>query len=231
MNDREPDRLFEESRPVDPKLVEKIAGNVLPDVAPVRPMPARAAIEAQLIAAAGVIAFAGATRIGFYAVHRLSGTESALIFSGVAGLIWLAAATATAAMIPGARQRLRPFPLIALACTALIAIFAVLFHNYSTSRFLHQGIGCLKAGLMDAVPMGLIAWLFLRRGFAVSTVGAGAAAGALAGLAGVLMLELHCPIFKAPHVMVWHVAVIPICGAVGAVLGSIVSRLSSHRRE
>ena len=218
MTDRELDALFVHDRPIDPRLVERITGNVLPGVTPVRPVPPRGVIEAKLIAAGALIAFAGASRIGFYAIHRLSAAESAVIFPAVAVLIWLAAATATAAVIPGARQRFRPLPLIGLACGALVGIFAVLFHDYSTARFLHQGIGCLKAGLLDAVPAGVVAWLCLRRGFAVNSAAAGAAAGALAGLTGVLMLELHCPIFKAPHVMVWHVAVIPVCGAAGALM-------------
>ncbi len=224
MNDRDLDRAFQQNAPLDPKLLEKISAGILPEVKPVRPLPARSLIEAQLIAIAAAIAFLGATRIGFYAVHRLSTAQSALIFSGVAVLIWLAAATATAAMIPGARRRIRPFLLIPLACAALIGIFAILFHDYSMAKFVHQGIGCFKWGLMDAVPAGLLAWLVLRRGFAVDSFAAGASAGALAGLAGVLMLELHCPIFKAPHVMVWHVAVIPVAGTVGALLAKLLHR-------
>lgn len=224
MNDREFDRALPGTPPVDPKLLARISGEILPRVTPVRPLPARRVIEVQLIAAAAVIAFGGASRVGFYAIHRLSGAESAAIFTAVAVLIWLAASAATAAIIPGARRVMRPLALIALACAALVAVFAVLFHDYSMARFLHQGIGCFKAGLTDALPAAVVCWLVLRRGFAVDPAAAGAAAGALAGMAGVLMLELHCPIFKAPHVMVWHVAVIPVCGAVGAALGAISSR-------
>jgi hypothetical protein len=53
----------------------------------------------------------------------------------------------------------------------------------------------LPLGVLGAVPTALLGWQFLRRGFAVSTVAAGAAAGTLAGLSGVLLLELHCDNF------------------------------------
>src|SRR5208337_572621 len=101
---------------------------------------------------------------------------------------------------------------------ALVAVFAALFHDYRTVDFVHQGIVCLAAGLILAIPAGLASWLVLRRGFAVNSVAAGLVAGALAGLAGVTMLELHCQNFEALHVMLWHTAVIPVSGAVGASL-------------
>lgn len=72
---------------------------------------------------------------------------------------------------------------------------------------------------MNAVPAALFVWLVVRRGFVLDSAAAGAAAGAVAGLAGVLMLELHCPLLEAPHAMVWHVAVIPLCALAGAATG------------
>jgi hypothetical protein len=63
----------------------------------------------------------------------------------------------------------------------------------------------------------LAGWLLLRRGFAVNFVAAELVTGTLAGLAGVTMLELHCANFQAPHVMLWHTAVMPLSGAAGAL--------------
>jgi hypothetical protein len=223
VNESDIDRALRQNPPVNPELVAKISGDILPKVGSVRPLPGRAVIQAQAIAAAALIAVAGASGIGFYGIQRLTAGESSAIFSAVAFLLWLAAATATAAIVPGSRQRVRPLSLTALACAALVAVFAAIFHDYSTASFVHQGIACLTAGLADAAPAAVIIWLVLRRGFAVDARAAGAAGGALAGLAGLFMLELHCPIFKAPHAMVWHVAVIPICAAVGAFLGTLVT--------
>ena len=84
---------------------------------------------------------------------------------------------------------------------------------YRSERFVSQGIACLKAGLLHAVPTAVIGRWILHRGFAVNSLAAGVALGTLSGLAGVGMLELHCTNFEAPHVMVWHTAVLALSGA------------------
>jgi hypothetical protein len=64
----------------------------------------------------------------------------------------------------------------------------------------------------------------LRRGFAVDPRAAGLAAGSLAGLAGVAMLELHCANFEAPHVMLWHTAVIWVAAAAATIGAQLLHR-------
>ncbi len=89
----------------------------------------------------------------------------------------------------------------------------MLFHDYRTDRFVAQGVVCLTAGLLVALPTALASWLLLRRGFAVNSVTAGLAVATLAGLGGVTMLELHCANIQAPHVMLLHTAVILVSAA------------------
>jgi hypothetical protein len=221
MTDPEIDRALSESPAVDRSVLDRISSRIREDLKAVRPMTSARALAAQLIAVAALAAFCFASGIGLHAVHRLTGSQAALIFPAVAILIWLAAEGASAAMVPGAGRAVRPLPLMALACAVLAVVFALAFHDYSTASFLSQGVGCLRAGLLNALGAALLAWLVLRRGFAVDSAAAGAAVGALAGLAGVLMLELHCPILKAPHAMLWHTAVIPLSGAAGWVMGRL----------
>jgi len=76
-----------------------------------------------------------------------------------------------------------------------------------------------------AIPTGLIAALILRRGFVMERGMAGIAAGTLAGLTGLGMLELHCPNLKAIHVIVWHVAVVIVSGILGFIIGWIADYL------
>jgi hypothetical protein len=230
MNDRELDRALSQTPQVDPAVLRGIANAIVPNLRPVRPL-SPPVLAAQLIAVSAAAAFAGAGVLGFKGIQRLSAVQSAAIFPAVALFICLAAALSTAAIIPGARQRVRPAVLVALACAALAGIFALVFHDYSTAGFVREGVRCLTAGVANAIPAALLAWIVLRRGFAVNATAAGAAAGALAGLAGILMLELHCPLLQAPHAMLWHVAVIPICGAVGALLPRIAPARSARTPE
>ncbi len=204
---------------VAPGLLDRVARSIGPPLVPVRPRRAAWALESGLVLICAVVALGGAARLGLHGVQELSVAERAVIFPALCVLIWLAAAACAGETTPGSRRRVSPGILLGAGSLALTAIFAALFHDYRTERFVAQGVACLSAGLLDAIPAGLVGWLLLRRGFAVSAVGAGLAAGTLAGLAGLTMLELHCPNFEALHVMVWHTAVIPISGLAGALLG------------
>jgi hypothetical protein len=84
-------------------------------------------------------------------------------------------------------------------------------------------------GLLHAIPTGLVSWWLLRRSFAVNSIAAGLAAGTLGGLAGVSMLELHCDNFQAFHIIIWHTAVVPMSGAVGALLAWAVRLRAGSR--
>jgi hypothetical protein len=52
----------------------------------------------------------------------------------------------------------------------------------------------------------------------------------LEGLAGLGLLESHCAILKAVHLMVWHIAVIPLSGLAGYLIGRLVQGLGTKRR-
>jgi len=41
-------------------------------------------------------------------------------------------------------------------------------------------------------------------------------------------LELHCPNLEAAHVLVWHVAVVPVSAVVGALVGWAVRAWSDY---
>jgi hypothetical protein len=105
-----------------------------------------------------------------------------------------------------------------------------LFHNYSVEDFVPRGVACLVAGLATAAPAGIGAWFLLRRGFAVDGRAAGLTVGALAGSAGVAMLELHCANLQAWHILVWHTAVMPLSGFTGWLLATAAVRSRERRR-
>jgi hypothetical protein len=223
VKDREIDDLLDQSaraaRGVSPALLRQITASIQPSLLPVRPIPPAWVLTTGVILVSASTAIAGAARAGFFGFALLTALQRALIFSSLVLLAWLAASAFVASMIPGSPRRVPAGWLPAVGSLVLIAVFAVLFRDYRTGHFVTAGIACLLAGLAHAIPAGLLCWLLLRRGFAVHPISAGAACGALAGFAGIAMLELHCSNLEAPHLMLWHTAVVPVSAALGALLG------------
>jgi len=214
---------------VSPALLESIAASIKPSMLPVRPMPPAWLLTAGLTLIAVAVALAGAAHAGFYGIERLTVFECILIFPALVLLLWASAAEFAASMVPGSRRRMHPGVLLAISCLALMGVFSGVFRDYHNTHFVSAGIACLVAGLAHAIPVALLSWLLLRRGFAVNPVAAGAIAGTLAGLAGVTMLELHCPNFQLLHVLVWHTAVVPAAGATGALIAWALQIRSAFR--
>jgi hypothetical protein len=230
MEHSEIDRILESaesaSAPVDPELLRTISTHIRGSLRPVRPLLSSRALASRLLFISVAVAFASAALLGLHGIRKLSLVEDALIFPILAVMTWLSAQVSAAGMAPGSRRRAAPGTVLLAASLSIVAVFALLFHDYRTERFVPQGLACLIAGLVVAVPAAAAGWLLLRRGYAVNRTAAGLAMGTLASLAGVTMLELHCANFEAWHVMVWHTAVIPVSAAAGA----LIARMSPARR-
>jgi hypothetical protein len=215
------DRAASAPHPVNPALLDRVSASIGASLRPVRPIAPAWKMASLLFLIWAAIAFGSASALGLYGIHKLHGAQMGAVFPALAIFTWLAAVVSVAAMAPGGprwRVPANPATLLLAIMTAWIAVDAILFHDYQMGSFVPEGIPCLRAGLAVAVPTGIAAWLVLRRGFAVDAAGAGLAAGTLAGLAGLAMLEMHCPNLHAMHIMVWHTAVIPISALAGALL-------------
>jgi hypothetical protein len=207
------------SQDLDPLVLERIGDSIKLSLHPVRPLPPGWLMALGLVLVCAAVSLAGAARLGFFGVAKMNLLERSLVFPALGLLACLAAVSFVHQMIPASRLRVSPGALLALSSVALLAVFADLFRDYHTDHFFSAGIACLLTGLLHAIPAGLLCWLMLRRGFAVNPASAGLVAGTLGGLAGLGMLELHCPNFQAAHILVWHTAVVPISAALGALLG------------
>ncbi len=222
MNDREIDELLNRAKVhhwPSAEMLGRIAESVAGSMRPVRPLPRRWVLIGGVTGISAVVALAGAAAMGFFGIAKMSVLERSAVFSALGILLVAAASELVSAMIPGSRRRLSSGGLLAVTGLGLAAVMAFCFRDYQTTRFLHAGLVCLAVGLLYAIPAGLLSWLVLRRGFAVAPVSAGLAAGILAGLAGVGMLELHCPNFQAAHVLVWHLGVLLASAGLGALCG------------
>jgi hypothetical protein len=204
---------------VKPEVLNRIADSVKASLRPVRVLPSKGILTGGVLLVCAAVAVIGAARLGFFGFARMDSLERWLIFCLLGMLAWAAADSFAGAMLPGSRRHMTAAALLGWSCVAMLAVFGLLFRDYATHNFFSIGIACLVAGLLHAIPAGLLSWLVLRRGFAVDAVKAGLAAGLVGGLAGIGMLELHCPNFEVTHLLVWHTAVIPVSGALGAGVG------------
>ena len=201
---------------VDPALLDRIAQSLGGSLRPVRPLPPPWVLGGALVVLTSAAALTGGALLGLHGLQKMSPAVILAIFPVLGVLCSLGATVCAREMIPGSRRRIAPWLLLTLASLAMTTVFALLFRGYALDRFVAEGVPCLTTGLLLAVPVAAGCWLVLRRGMAVHPSAAGLAVGALAGLAGLATLELHCPNFKAVHVMVWHTAVPLLSGVVGA---------------
>ena len=194
---------------------------LLGDLRPVRRLAPPIAFIVTFVGVFTVVAAGFAAALGLAGIHALSAIERATIFPALVAMAAFAAVGLTREMRPAAGRHLG-----ALALTFSLAGFPLLslinFHNFNVEHFLREGWPCLKAGVMVAIPAGLIATLVLKRGFVLNWKMAGLAAGTFAGLTGLAMLELHCPNLKVMHIVVWHVAVVAASALLGLAAGWIV---------
>ena len=217
MRDSEIDKMLKraaETTPsAPPEVVNRITGAIASDLHAVLPMASPKILLLALILLCGLIGITGATVLGPYGLRQMNAIQASITLAVLTAIIVLAACVSLAESIPGSRRILSPSMLVTVCCVALIAVFVLLFRDYRVERFVAQGIPCLRAGLLHAIPAALGVWWILRRGFAVNPMASAFARGVLAGLAGILMLEIHCANFETLHVIVWHTLVIPISGA------------------
>jgi hypothetical protein len=217
------------SAPPDSAAILRAKASLPGSLAPVRPIRSPWVFVCLFVAAFAAIALCGALAFGIRGLPVLNMVRRAVIFPVVLAGAWIAAIASAREMRPAGGRAIGPVALT-IGVLAPLAAFAVLFHDYNFQNFVPEGVKCLLAGLACAIPAALVIFLLLRRGFILDYRAAGLAAGTLAGLAGIGMLELHCPILKAPHIMFWHVAVVWVSGIGGWVVGWI-GQLSGDQRE
>jgi hypothetical protein len=207
------------ARDVSPAVLDRITVALHSSLKPVRALPGPGLLVSGVVLISAAVALANAVRGGLFGFKAMGIVARISVLCALAALGWLTAKELVSQWIPGSRRYLTPPSLVALVSGALLLVFGLEFSDYRVEHFFSAGIICLGVGVAHAmVAACLVAW-FLRRGCALNLIAAGAVAGALGGISGVAMLELHCPNLEAAHVLVWHVAVVPVSAAGGALIG------------
>jgi hypothetical protein len=205
--------------------LKQIEAALIADLKPVRPLaPAGVYLSAFagiFIAACILSWFYFTGQSGWEALSRL---QKPLVFVPLLAIMALLIFSVVRQMAPAARYTRTTALLAAGVFLLMLACMTLVFHPIHESAFVHDGLVCFRAGMTFAIPASLLFALLLLRGAALPPALTGATAGGLAGLAGLAVLEIHCPNLDVYHILVWHVSVTVVCAIAGVILASVMFR-------
>jgi hypothetical protein len=194
---------------------------------PVRPLPSNAFLIGLGLSVFFFLSVIVASATGLRAIHVLTGGQMTLYYGVVSLLAALFARATAERMIPGSKRFAPSSLLAALVVAGLGLLVFSMFENRGTENFVAQGIPCLRLGAISALLSGLVGWRLLQRGYLVSPRETITLYGFFAGLVGIAVLALHCPIQNSLHIVVWHIGAMLLAGFAGFLLGSFFEN-SSH---
>jgi hypothetical protein len=217
-------------RPSESQL-RRIETKIVTSLKPVRPLLPS---PFYLVACAVIffsVAAAGTLQLGTNGWQALAVAQRIAVFMTVSASAILWAVSMVRHMVPGSKHAIAPTTLPLTIFAALILMMAATFRWRQESGFIAGGLMCLKNGLTYAIPAAFLLWLTLRRGAILFPKLMGAAAGGLAGLIGLSVLEGNCPNLNVFHILVWHGGVVLISSLGGALVGAAAESIGRSRSQ
>jgi len=200
--------------------LKQIETAVTADLKPVRPLAPDSAYLAGLLGIFLIACIAGCF-IGPHGWHVLSGLQKVTVLVPLAATTALVAFSVVRQMRPAAKHARSSALVSAGVFVVLLLIMMVVFQPAQESAFLRHGLACFRTGMVFAIPAAFFLALLLLRGAPLSPLLTGATAGGFAGLVGLTVLEIHCPILNVYHIIFWHVSVTLACIVAGIVFSSV----------
>ena len=214
--------------------IERFQDSITKDLQPVRPLAPNWVFLGIFAAIFAALFGIGIFHSGTTGWNALSLLQRLTVVMSLAVSAVLLAFAAVAQMVPAARLRFPP-ALGLLATFALLVIaFVSVFEYEGDPHFVRAGMACLETGISYAVPSAILFAVVLRRGVILHPGLSGAICGMLAGLIGMSVLEMHCPILDLRHILVWHLGVCVLgagCGLLAGFLGSRVTSFRPHPKD
>jgi hypothetical protein len=202
-----------------------IQADIVTGLKPVRPLPP----SSIFLFACAIILFsatvAGTLLLGTNGWHALTVTKRIAVFMTLAVSAVLLAVSMVRQMVPGSKHTIAPATLPFAILASLMFMMAATFRSRQESHFIAGGLMCVKNGLTYAIPAAFLLWLTLRRGAILFPKLIGAAAGGLAGLVGLSVLEVNCPNLNLFHILVWHEGAVMISSLGGALVGAVAESI------
>src|ERR1700722_17658054 len=203
--------------------LRQIRAAITEDLRPVRPLASSGVfLLAFMLISLAVVAI-GSRLLGVNGWKALS-TIQRTIFAALTASVFLLAISVVRQMAPGGKHSISPRLLPIGILAGLILATAVIFQVRHETAFVPDGLACLRTGMTYSMPAALLFWVLLSRGAVLYPKLTGAAAGGLAALVGVGVLEVGCPNLDLCHILVWHFGVILLCAMGGLSLGAAVDR-------
>ena len=220
----------DELRPSERQL-RRIQTDIAAGLKPVRPLPLSRIFLFAFAIIFLLVAAAGAFLLGMNGWRALTMAQRSAVFMTLAASAILLAISLGRQIVPGSKYAFSPATLPFAILAGLMIMMAATFRSQQDSAFMASGLRCTKNGLTYAIPAAFLLWLALRRGAILFPKLIGAAAGGLAGLIGLSVLEMNCPNLNVFHVLVWHGGVVLISLLGGALVGAAAEYIDRSRSQ
>jgi hypothetical protein len=203
---------------VSADLLARIEETLVRNLTPVKPLWPRAYFAAAFGVCFVAVVWAGAYGLGADGLWAMSWERAVAVLAMAALSVAALSDSLARQMAPGDRHWMRPqiVPAAVMALMLTVLVGGAEFER--DPEFWSHGLVCAKAGVSFAFLTAVPLWLLLRKGLVLSGWNIGMAAGLMAGLAGTIVLQLHCTIPAAAHILAWHAGV----ALFGALLGACV---------
>jgi hypothetical protein len=204
--------------------IRRIEAAILRGLTPVRPLASQSALFSAFALVFLAVVGGGSLLLGTDGWRALRVLQRIAVFAPVAACTGLLALSLVRLMAPGSEHIISPTRLSIAVLPLLGLVIATVFHSREESGFVSTGLTCLRIGLTCAVPGAVLFWLLLRRGAILSPGLTGTIAGGLAGLGGLMVLEVQCPNLNLFHILAWHWGATLLAMLGGLALGRLSNR-------
>lgn len=211
------DEFFRNKPEWDRASFQAIESAIRSDLKPVRRLSGISLFALLFILAALAIVAAGACFLASHGWNALTPAARLSVFTVLALSAVLLAFALAQQMVPGSRVYWTTGFLFSIVSALILAICAAIFHIEANPHFLRSGLICLGVGTSFAIPAAILFATIAGRGVVLSRERAWPLGGMLAGLVGMTVLEIHCPILDLRHIAAWHFG-IPLAGALTGYL-------------
>jgi hypothetical protein len=209
-------------------LQRRIEAAILPQLKPVRPLPATSFLTLQIIAAcAGVTSLAVAMR-GWTGVQIMTPTQAVSILLSLTAAGITSAVAVARLMVPAAgsagvvRAAMVLLPLPLLVTSSLVEV-------NQHPEFSKKAAGCFTLGMVCALAAAAVVVPQVRRGAVLRTAATAALTGCVIAFSAVLFQEIYCPIIDVRHKLMAHLSLFAVWAISGWLFRGIF-RLSPAPR-